>query len=141
MRYVYLALGGLFVGLGVLGAFLPVLPTTPFLLVAVWAFSKSSRRLELWLLTHKRFGPRIVAWRENRVVPWPVKITAWTSMAISLTLMIVGGASRLAIGGMLAVMVVAVIYVARCPSYPPAVPPSPPVPPAPMPPESPPPTA
>jgi uncharacterized membrane protein YbaN (DUF454 family) len=115
-RIFYAGLGLVCLGLGVVGAFLPVLPTTPFLLVALWAFSLSSQRLEAWLLHHPRFGPRLVAWRRCRVVPWPVKLTAWGSMLASLVLMIVAGASRLAIGGAAAVMLIGVIYVARCPS-------------------------
>lgn len=119
-RIAYIALGLLFFGLGVIGAFLPVVPTTPFLLVSLWAFSLSSKRLETWLLQHKRFGPRLRDWRSHRVVPWPVKLTAWSSMIASLTLMILGGASRFAIGGAASVMLIGAIYVARCPSRAPA---------------------
>src|SRR5688500_15811539 len=107
-----MALGLLCVGLGVIGAFLPVLPTTVFLLIALWAFARSSQRLETWLLEHPRFGPRLVAWRAHRVVPWPVKLTAWGSMAGSLTLMIVGGLSPWAIGGAAGVMAIGAIYIA-----------------------------
>src|SRR5688572_21794250 len=116
----YVGLGLLCFGLGVLGAFLPVLPTTPFLLVSLWAFSLSSKRLETWLLQHRRFGPRLVAWRAHRAVPLPVKLTAWGSMIASLALMIVAGASLLAIGGAASVMAIGAIYVARCPSRPPS---------------------
>lgn len=115
-RIAYITLGLVCVGLGVVGAILPVVPTTPFLLVALWAFSLSSKRLETWLLQHKRFGPRLRDWRAHRVVPWPVKLTAWGSMLASLTLMIVTGRSPLAIGGAASIMLVGVIYVARCPS-------------------------
>jgi len=117
-RAALIALGLVCVGLGVLGAFLPVLPTTPFLLVSLWAFSTTSRRLETWLLTHKRFGPRLVAWRTERVVPLPVKLTAWGSMIASLTFLIVAGASWIAIAGSASVMAIGAIYVARCPSKP-----------------------
>jgi uncharacterized membrane protein YbaN (DUF454 family) len=117
-RAALIALGLVCVGLGVLGAFLPVLPTTPFLLVSLWAFSTTSRRLETWLLTHKRFGPRLVAWRTERVVPLPVKLTAWGSMIASLTFLLVAGASWIAIAGSASVMAIGAIYVARCPSKP-----------------------
>lgn len=117
-RAALIALGLLCVGLGVLGAFLPVLPTTPFLLVSLWAFSTSSKRLETWLLNHERFGPRLVAWRAERVVPLPVKLTAWGSMIASLTLLVVAGASWIAIAGSASVMAIGAIYVARCPSKP-----------------------
>ncbi len=119
-RAIYVGLGLLCFGLGVLGAFLPVLPTTPFLLVSLWAFSLSSKRLETWLLQHRRFGPRLVAWRAHRAVPLPVKLTAWGSMIASLALMIAAGASMLAIGGAAAVMLIGAVYVARCPSRPPS---------------------
>jgi hypothetical protein len=119
-RILYVGLGLVSFGLGVLGAFLPVLPTTPFLLVSLWAFSLSSKRLETWLLQHPRFGPRLVAWRTSRVVPLPVKLTAWGSMIASLALMFAAGASRLALGGAAAVMLIGAIYVARCPSRPPS---------------------
>lgn len=112
----YLALGVLCVGLGIVGAFLPVMPTTVFLIVAAWAFSKSSKRLETWLLTHPRFGPRLVAWRQGRVIPLPVKLTAWTSMIASLGIMLLGDAPWWAIALAAALMLIGAIYIARCPS-------------------------
>lgn len=118
-RIAYLAIGLVCVGLGVLGAFLPVLPSTVFFLMAVWAFSKSSARLERWLLEHPKIGPRIREWREHKTIPLPVKLTAWVSMAASLTLMIVGGAATIAIAGAAAVMVIGAVYIASRPSRPP----------------------
>lgn len=82
-RYVFLAFGFVCVGLGMLGVFLPVLPTTPFLIVALWAFSRSSRRFHHWLYTHPRFGPRLQEWDEHGAVPVKVKASAVTAMAIS----------------------------------------------------------
>jgi uncharacterized membrane protein YbaN (DUF454 family) len=117
-RFAYLAIGLVFVGLGVLGAFLPVLPSTVFFLMAVWAFSKSSARLERWLLEHPRFGPRIREWREHHTIPLPVKLTAWGSMAASLTVMIIGGAATIAIAGAAVVMVIGAVYIASRPSRP-----------------------
>jgi uncharacterized membrane protein YbaN (DUF454 family) len=119
-RIAYLVTGLLFVGLGVLGAFLPVVPTTPFLLVSLWAFSKSSARLERWLLEHPRFGPRLVAWRTQRVIPLPVKLTAWGSMIASVTFMAVTGVPVTGILGAASVMAIGAIYIATKPSRPPA---------------------
>lgn len=129
-RVAYLTIGLLCTGLGVLGAVLPVLPTTPFLLVSLWAFSRSSVRLERWLLEHPRFGPRLVEWRTHRVIPWPAKLAAWGSMIASLTLMIVSGRSWILVGAAATVMAIGASYVASRPSRPPAAPPLPTEPPA-----------
>jgi uncharacterized protein len=86
-RLLFLALGFVCVGLGVLGAFLPLLPTTPLLLVALWAFSRSSRRFHHWLYTHPRFGPRLQDWHERGIIPVKVKASAVSVMAVSLALM------------------------------------------------------
>ena len=115
-RFAYLVLGLLCVALGVVGAFLPVMPTTVFMLIAVWAFSKSSARLEAWLLNHPRFGPRIREWRAHGTIPLPVKLTAWASMAASLTVMIALGASWIALTGASSVMLVGALYIASRPS-------------------------
>ena len=83
MRIVYLCLGCLMVATGVVGAFLPVLPTTPFLLLALWCFSKSSPRLEAWLLNHPRFGKPLRNWREHGAIPRRAKIAAVSLMTMS----------------------------------------------------------
>jgi hypothetical protein len=119
-RAVYLVIGLLFVGLGVLGAFLPVLPTTPFLLISLWAFSKSSVRLESWLLNHPRFGERLRAWRAHGVIPWGVKLTSWSAMFASMILMVATVRSWVALLGTAAVMAIGAAYIASRPSVPPA---------------------
>jgi uncharacterized membrane protein YbaN (DUF454 family) len=58
-KVLFVIAGFLLLGLGVVGIFLPVLPTTPFLLAASFCFLKSSKRLHTWIMTHKSFGPRI----------------------------------------------------------------------------------
>jgi uncharacterized protein len=72
----YLAVGYLATVLGVIGAFVPGLPTTVFLIVAVWAFSKSSDRMRNKIWNHPRFGPTLRAWHEYRVIPRHAKISA-----------------------------------------------------------------
>ncbi|MGI6855214.1 YbaN family protein [Mesorhizobium sp. 1B3] len=76
MRAIYLALGLFFVALGFVGAFLPVLPTTPFLILAAACFARSSRRLENWLLEHPRFGPLLRDWRLRGAIPKKAKLAA-----------------------------------------------------------------
>lgn len=80
-----LALGCLV--LGVIGAFLPLLPTTPFLLVAAWAAGKGWPQFEAWLLAHPRYGPPIRRWRDHRAVPRSAKWLASATMLASAALL------------------------------------------------------
>jgi uncharacterized membrane protein YbaN (DUF454 family) len=82
MRGVFLILGICFVALGFIGAFLPVLPTTPFLILAAACFARSSPRLENWLLQHPRFGSLLRGWRERGAIPVKAKLMALGGMAI-----------------------------------------------------------
>ena len=68
LRWIYLGLALLFLLLGVIGIFLPVLPTTPFILLSAWAAARSSPRLLDWLENHTAFGPMIIDWRRGGVV-------------------------------------------------------------------------
>jgi uncharacterized membrane protein YbaN (DUF454 family) len=68
--------------LGLAGIFLPLLPTTPFVLLAALCFSRGSRRCETWLLTHPRFGPMVLDWRARRAIPRRAKQLATLMMAI-----------------------------------------------------------
>jgi uncharacterized membrane protein YbaN (DUF454 family) len=76
MRYVYLCLGWFFVALGVVGAFLPVMPTTIFLILAAWCFARSSPELEAWLLSHPVFGTTLRNWRERGAISRRAKLLA-----------------------------------------------------------------
>lgn len=67
--------------LGVIGIPLPLLPTTPFLLLAAFCFARSSPRLHAWLLTHPRFGPPIRDWEERGAIAPPAKRLAGFMMA------------------------------------------------------------
>ncbi|MDP3197121.1 YbaN family protein [Tabrizicola sp.] len=81
MRGFWLAAGGLCLGMGLLGVVLPVLPTTPFLLLAAGCFARSSPRLHGWLLGHPVFGPPIRNWEENGAISRRAKWLAVGSMA------------------------------------------------------------
>lgn len=61
--------GVLFLLLGAIGAVLPLLPTTPFVLLAAWCFARSSPRMHAWLLKSPLFGPVLRNWEENRCMP------------------------------------------------------------------------
>lgn len=86
VRPVWLALGLLSLAAGLAGIVLPLLPTTPFLLLAAFCFARSSPRLERWLVEHPRFGPVIKAWREHRAIPRRAKLWAVAAMAAALPL-------------------------------------------------------
>lgn len=92
-RLAYLCLAYGCVGLGALGLFLPLLPTTPFLLVAAWAAPKASPRLDAWLQRHPRFGPILRAWREERAVPARAKWLACGLMLLSWIIMLMATSS------------------------------------------------
>jgi uncharacterized membrane protein YbaN (DUF454 family) len=92
MRSVYLVLGFIFIALGFVGAFLPVLPTTPFLILATTCFARSSPRLENWLLSHPRFGPSLRAWRERGAIPLRAKLLALAGIVTGFLLCWIGSA-------------------------------------------------
>jgi len=89
MRLLFVALGTLFVLLGIAGALLPVLPTTPFMLLAAACFARASSRFYNWLLNNPTFGPTILEWRRHRSIPWRVKLTAIALMSLTLGISIV----------------------------------------------------
>ena len=88
-NFFYLILAYLAAGLGIIGAFLPLLPTTPFLLLAAWAATRGSPELHRWLYEHERFGPTLVAWEEKRAVSREAKVLACILMLGSWTVMLI----------------------------------------------------
>lgn len=80
--------GFLCLAVGIAGVILPGLPGTVFLLIALWAFSRSSHRLHLWLYSHPRFGAGLRAWHRHRVIPTRAKVAAVTVMMVSAVLMV-----------------------------------------------------
>lgn len=74
-RWLLVAVGVASVGLGTLGIFLPLLPTTPFLLLAAACFVRSSDRLHNWLLNHRAYGPAIRGYREHKALSASSKVT------------------------------------------------------------------
>lgn len=86
------------IGLGTAGLVVPLLPTTPFLLVAAWAAPKGSPRLALWLERHPRIGPTLHAWQQQRAIPRPAKRLALGLLALSWAVLWAGGVSGLVLG-------------------------------------------
>ena len=82
VRAFWIALGLFCVLLGIIGAFLPIMPTTIFLILAAGCFARSSPRLEAWLLDHRYLGPSVRAWRETGAIKPGAKAMAVISMAI-----------------------------------------------------------
>ena len=84
--------GTFFAGVGIIGIFLPILPTTPFLLLAAWCYTRSSKRFYNWLINNKLFGKYIKDYREHKGVPLKVKIISisflWTTILFSATLIV-----------------------------------------------------
>jgi len=87
-RILLLLVGWFFVAVGAVGIFLPVLPTTPFLLISLWAFSQSSERFHDWLYNHKVFGPPLQDWSRYGVIPVRAKFIAVGTMTVSALLVI-----------------------------------------------------
>ena len=84
MKTLFVVLGALSLLLGLVGIFVPLLPTTPFLLLAAALWVRSSPRLYAWLLAHRRLGPYIRNFRENRAIPLRAKILSVTLLWATL---------------------------------------------------------
>lgn len=84
VRWLLLVAGIVATALGVVGAFLPVLPTTPFLLLAAACFARASPSLYRWLADSRTFGPSIREWRRHRSIPWRAKIAGIVLMSVSI---------------------------------------------------------
>lgn len=96
MKIFWLALGFGATGCGIAGILLPLVPTTPFLLVAAYAFARSSPALHEWLVTHPRYGPVIEDWRANGAIARRTKVLSVAVMAVMLVVSsIVGLATSL----------------------------------------------
>lgn len=89
-RTVLMAAGWILVGVGVVGIFLPILPTTCFLLGAGWCFARSSPRFEAWLYENRLFGRYLRDYTESRILPQKIKIISlvmlWGSISFSIFL-------------------------------------------------------
>ena len=118
-RWLLLGLAALMVLLGIIGLFLPVMPTVPFLIVAAWAASRSSPRLHRWLYSHPRFGRQLRDWNEAGVVPRRAKWITTVMMAGSWISMLVVAPQRWlwAALGLIACMAAVLAWLWRRPEH------------------------
>ncbi len=118
VRAFFLVLGTIFLGVGAVGLFVPVLPTTPFVLLAAACYLRGSARLHRWLLTSPTFGPTIEAWQEHGAIPPRAKAIAIVmvigTFAFSILFVIEPPVIRLALA---ALGIVLVVWLARRPSW------------------------
>lgn len=113
---VFRAIGLVAVALATAGVFLPLLPTTVFLLIALWAFAQGSPEWADRLRAHKRFGPILVRWEEKGAIPRPAKATAVVMMGLSWTLLAFTAHNAWVVGGVGALLVAVGSYVVTRPS-------------------------
>lgn len=87
IRILFMILGGVFFFIGLVGIILPVLPTTPFILLTAACWAKGSSKFNQWLLTHRMFGEIINNWQQHRAIPRKAKYLAWSMMAMSCSML------------------------------------------------------
>lgn len=99
VKYIYLTVGTLSLILGIIGAFLPLLPTTVFLLIAAFCYERGSENFHHWLINHRWFGPPIVDWRRHQVIRPRAKWLATAMMAFGAYFVL--GSERIPLWGKL----------------------------------------
>ncbi|GAB3110564.1 DUF454 domain-containing protein [Aestuariicella hydrocarbonica] len=86
-KYALMSFGWFSIVLGVVGIFLPIMPTTPFILLAAWCFARSSPRFHFWLRNHKYFGLMVTSWEDGHGIPLRVRnrvlFLLWFSLCFS----------------------------------------------------------
>ncbi|PDS40588.1 hypothetical protein CO662_34410 [Rhizobium anhuiense] len=116
MRGLMIAVAWASVALAVVGAFLPLLPTTPFLLLSAGIFARTSPRFEAWLLSHPTFGRPIKSWRERRAIPVRAKAAAVVTMILSFLVLVWFAPGPLPLTIVGAIMTVCAAFIVSRPS-------------------------
>ena len=121
MRIFYLVLGCISLVLGFIGIFLPLLPTTPFILLSAYCFAKSSPRLHSWLINNKTFGPVILQWQLDRTVSPAIKKRAIFLVTVTFSISILFFIEEIYLRFILLFMaVILIVYLSRLPTPAPA---------------------
>lgn len=121
MRILYLVLGCISLVLGFIGIFLPLLPTTPFILLSAYCFAKSSPRLYHWLINNKTFGPVILQWQQDRTVSPAIKKRAILLVTVTFSISILFFIEEIYLRFLLLFMaVILIVYLSRLPTPTPA---------------------
>ncbi len=118
VRSVWFVIGVLALALGALGIFLPLLPTTPFILLAAYSFARSSRSVHDWLLRHRIFGPLIENWRRYGAISRRSKMLAIVSLVAVITLSLFLGVPRHVVWIQLGVLTVTGVFILSRPHPP-----------------------
>lgn len=91
MRILWAIMGFTSLGLGILGAILPLVPTVPFMLLATFCFARSSKRMHDWLFNHRTFGPMIQNWQSHGAISRPAKFGATASCLAVISMSLIFG--------------------------------------------------
>ena len=116
LRLLLQLFGTLCVIAGIIGVFVPLWPTTIFMILALWAFARSSPRLHNWLLTHPRFGPTLQAWERHGAIPAWAKLLAVVSLSVSLAILAFTVHSHLVVGIVAAFFAILILYILTRPN-------------------------
>ena len=117
-RVFWVLAGLLFVAIGAIGVVLPLLPTTPFLLVATYCFARSSERLNRWLLSHRIFGPLIDNWQKYGSIDRRSKQLSMVAIALTPIITIIIGVPWWALVAQLVVLGASATFILTRPNPP-----------------------
>lgn len=118
-RLIWAAAGTAFLAIGLVGVLLPLLPTTPFVILSAFCYARGSDRLHSWLMTHPRFGPSLVDWNRHRAISRKAKRMAMLAMVLALVLAVLAGVPNYAIAMQLAALVPVAVFILTRKSPPP----------------------
>lgn len=118
MRILWLVCGFIALGFGIAGIVLPLLPTTPFLLLAAACFARSSERFHMWLIHHPKLGPPILNWQENGAISRKAKIAAFAAIGGTFAISVALGLRPMILGVQAATLGLVTLFIATRPEGP-----------------------